>query len=120
MKRRPNVPFAERLALAEALLARGARPAPTHLADQYGAARDEARGLRDRIGLLMPVLEPGREWFHRKHADAPDEVRAYVLAAVSAFIWTRTGAMLIVAACILILAGCGAPLLAQTGKERQG
>ena len=30
---------------------------PAWLADQYGAARDEARGLHDRIGTLLPIFE---------------------------------------------------------------
>src|SRR5690242_5737031 len=82
MTDRRDVPFADRLALARRLVARPARPAPVHLADQYAAARDEARELHDRVGALLPRFHPDRDWFHRAHADAPDEIRAYLLAAV--------------------------------------
>lgn len=41
-------------------------------------------------------------------------VSAILVAFVAAFIWTRTGAVLLVAACVLMLAGCCALWLAQT------
>jgi hypothetical protein len=82
MTRRPPAPFAQRLALARAMIARGA-PAPSgHLADQYAAAKREAKGLHDRVGELLPVCQPGRPWFNRADHDPSDEVRAYLLAAV--------------------------------------
>jgi len=81
-RHRDAAPFQTRRAAARRMIARGTSPAPVHLADQYGAARDEARGLHDRVGALLPILQPDREWFHRAHADPPNEVRAYLLAAV--------------------------------------
>jgi hypothetical protein len=41
-------------------------------------------------------------------------ISAVLLAVLAAFIWTQTGAVLLVAATILMLAGCGALWLAQT------
>jgi hypothetical protein len=41
-------------------------------------------------------------------------ISAVLLAVVAVFIWTRTGAALLVAAALLMLAGCGALWLAQT------
>jgi hypothetical protein len=43
---------------------------------------------------------------------------AVLLAVVAAFIWTRTGATLLVVSALLMLAGCGALWLAQTRGER--
>ena len=46
-------------------------------------------------------------------------ISAVLLAFVSAFIWTRTGAMLLVAAAVLMVAGCVALGLAQMcGADR--
>jgi hypothetical protein len=79
---RPAVPFSERLAIARQKIAAGAPQCSVHQADQYGAARDEAEGLHDRVGALLPVVRPNRPW-HQKRADpAADETRAYLLAAV--------------------------------------
>jgi hypothetical protein len=75
-------PFAARLALARAMLARGAPAAPVHLADQFRAASADTRLLHDRIGVLMPLLEPGRNWRQRMDAEPPDDTRAYLLAAL--------------------------------------
>lgn len=74
--------FSARLAVARRLLARGAKTVPVHLADQLVAAGREAGRIADRVGALMLIFEPSRDWFHRRHADASDEVRAYVLTAV--------------------------------------
>ena len=75
-------PFADRLALARRLVARGAARPPVHLADQLDAAGRDARRLHDHIGAALPILEPGRAWYHRIDAIPSDEVRAYLLAAV--------------------------------------
>ena len=56
---RPPTSFADRLSYARAMLAAGAPQPPSWLADQYGAARDEARGLHDRMGVVLPILQPG-------------------------------------------------------------
>jgi hypothetical protein len=82
MTRRCPASFPDRLRLARELVARGARLQPVHLADQHDAARDEARGLHDRIGELLPAVRPDRPWFYRSQTDAPDEVRSYLLASV--------------------------------------
>ncbi|HZO30068.1 MAG TPA: hypothetical protein VFH48_29200 [Chloroflexota bacterium] len=84
MKRRPlgHHDFATRLTLARMLIARGASPAPIHLANQFAAAGVEARGHHDRIAAVLPVLEPDRHWRQRIDTSPPDDVRAYLLAAV--------------------------------------
>ncbi len=83
MTRHPDVPpFAARLAAAHRMIARGAPPAPVHLADQLGAAGKETQRLADRIGALMPLLEPGRNWRQRQDASPSTAARAYLLAAV--------------------------------------
>lgn len=79
MSRRP---FADRLALARRLIARGASRPPSHLADQLAAANAEARALHDRIGATLPVVAPDRAWYHRTDSEPSDEVRAYLLAYV--------------------------------------
>ena len=76
------VTFADRLAQARALVARGAQPLPGHLADQLGAAGAEAGALHDRIGAALPILDPRRGWRRREEAAPSDETRAYLLAAL--------------------------------------
>jgi hypothetical protein len=80
MKRRHS--FATRLELAHALIARGAAPAPVHLADQLDAAGAEARRQHDRLGAVLPLLEPDRHWRQRIDSSPSDAVRAHLLAAV--------------------------------------
>jgi hypothetical protein len=75
-------PFATRLALARRLIARGASPAPVHLADQLAAAGHEARRQHDCLGAALPLIQPGRNWRQRIDPDPSDDVRAYILAAV--------------------------------------
>jgi hypothetical protein len=75
-------PFSARLALARRLIARGAAPAPVHLADQFDAAGVEARALHDQIGAVLPILQPDRAWHQRVDTTPSDAVRAYILAAV--------------------------------------
>jgi hypothetical protein len=77
----PRASFADRLALARRLIARGAARPPVHLADQLAAAGSDARLLHDCIGAALPILEPGRNWRQRIEADPSDDVRAYILAA---------------------------------------
>ena len=77
----PRSPFADRLALARRLIARGASRPPVHLADQLDAAGSEARALHDHIGAALPILQPDRDSRHRIEADPSDDVRAYILAA---------------------------------------
>src|SRR5215218_9585729 len=79
---RPVAPFAERLRVARKLIAAGASQLPVHLADQYGAARADARGLHDRIGRLLPILEPDGPWHQRLDPPPSGDVRAYLVAAV--------------------------------------
>ena len=69
-------PFATRLRLAHAMIAHGGPPPSTHVRDQLGAAGAEARTLHDRMGLLLPVLEPGRgpglvNWASGLFSDVP-------------------------------------------------
>jgi hypothetical protein len=75
-------PFPTRLALARRLVARGAAPAPVHLADQLAAAGAEARVAHDRLGATLPLIQPGRHWRQRIDPDPSDDVRAYILATV--------------------------------------
>lgn len=74
--------FATRLTLAHALIARGAPAAPVHLADQLLAASADTRVLHDRIGLVMPLLEPGRQWRHLCDPAPSTDTRAHLLAAL--------------------------------------
>src|SRR5215210_5981402 len=64
------------------MVARGATPAPVHLADQFGAAGRAARQLHDRLGAVLPALDPWRHWRHRIDAGVSDDVRAWLLAAM--------------------------------------
>ena len=75
-------PFSDRLALARRLLARGASRPPVHLVDQLEAAGAEARVLHDRLGAVLPILEPGRPWYQQLEVTPSDEVKAHLLAAV--------------------------------------
>src|SRR3954451_20417014 len=75
-------PFTARLAVARTMLARGAPAAAVHLADQFRAASADTRELHDRIGVLMPLLEPGRNWRQRMDSPPSDDTRAYLLAAL--------------------------------------
>lgn len=70
--------FADRLALARRLIARRTAPS-VHLADQLKAAGSEARVLHDRLGDVLPVLEPDRNWRHRTDHDPDDDTRALLL-----------------------------------------
>jgi hypothetical protein len=74
--------FAQRLAAARAMIAGGAADVPGHLADQIRAAGAETRHLHDRMGAVLPLLEPGRNWRPRVDADPSDTTRAYLLAAL--------------------------------------
>jgi hypothetical protein len=75
-------PFADRLALARAKIARGAAPAPVHVADQLVSAGAEAGVAHDRLGAALPLIQPGRNWRQRIDPAPSDDVRAYILAAV--------------------------------------
>lgn len=78
----PRPDFETRLAIARRLLARGAAPVPVHVADQLDAAGREVRMLHDRLGTVLPLLEPHRSWRQRIDPDPSDDVRAHLLAAV--------------------------------------
>jgi hypothetical protein len=75
-------PFEARLALAHRLIAHGLPPTPVHLADQLKAAGRETRQLHDRLGAVLPLLEPERRWRQRMDTDPSEDVRAYLLAAL--------------------------------------
>ena len=75
-------PFAVRLALARALIAREVPPVPVPVADQLGAAGSEAVRLHDRIAAALPILEPHRGWRRLREAAPSDDARAYLLAAL--------------------------------------
>ena len=77
----PRATFPDRLALAHRLIARGAPSPAGHVADQLGAAGRETQQLHDRLGAVLPILEPDRNWRQRIDPDPSDDVRAYVLAA---------------------------------------
>ena len=74
--------FPSRLALARALIAHGASRLPGHLADQLEAAGSEARTLHDRMGAVLPILEPERQWHHRSDSSPSTDTKAFLLAAV--------------------------------------
>src|SRR5215203_6160367 len=82
MSRQQATPFAKRLVLARLLVARGSSTLPPHVADQLSAAGRETRVLHDRLGRVLPVLEPGRNWRQRAEREPSDEIRAYLLAAL--------------------------------------
>ena len=77
-----RISFATRLTLARAMIARGAPPHPVHLADQFRAASAGTRELHDRIGMLMPLLEPLRNWRQRMDSTPSSDTRAFLLAAL--------------------------------------
>ena len=77
-----TAPFANRLAQARALIARGVSPLPVHIADQLGAAGSEAAVLHDRIAAALPILDPHRGWRRLREAVPLDDTRAYLLAAL--------------------------------------
>jgi hypothetical protein len=64
------------------MVVRAMPSAPVHLADQLDAAGRETRQLHDRLGLVLPVLEPERHWRQRADLEPSDDVRAYLLAAL--------------------------------------
>src|SRR4051794_32008961 len=82
MTRRPPASFADRLALARALVARGATRQPVQIEDQLDAAAREARLFHDRLGAILPVIEALKRWQHRSDCEPSDETRAYLLAAL--------------------------------------
>jgi hypothetical protein len=75
-------PFPIRLAAARQMIARGAAGVPGDLADQFAAATGETRQITDRLGDLMPVLQPDRHWRQRVEAQPSDTTRAYLLAGI--------------------------------------
>jgi hypothetical protein len=74
--------FPTRLTLARALIARGGPPAPGHVADQIDAAGAEARVALDRLGVLLPLLAPDRNWREWIDITPSADIRAYLVAAV--------------------------------------
>jgi hypothetical protein len=78
----PRAPFADRLALARKLIARRTSRPPVHVTDQLGAAGREARQVHDRIGGVLPILAPDRDWRQRIDEEPSDGVRAHLAAAV--------------------------------------
>jgi DNA-directed RNA polymerase subunit RPC12/RpoP len=64
------------------MIATGAPNTPVHIADQFAAATGEVREIADRLGTLLPILDPSRTWRQRVDADPSDEVRAHLLAVV--------------------------------------
>ena len=77
----PRASFADRLALAQRLIARRAHPA-VHLVDQLEAAGAEAEVLHDRIGSTAPILQPDRTWRQRIEVAPSDDVKSLILAAI--------------------------------------
>jgi len=77
-----TTPFSTRLALAQRMIAHGPRPLPGHVADQLGAASSDTRQLHDRIGVVMPLLQPDRHWRQRVDAAPASGAWAYLLAAL--------------------------------------
>src|SRR4051812_15836335 len=77
----PGAPFADRLALARRLVARGPSALPTHTVDQLGAAGREVRQIHDHLMSVLPQIEPDRHWRQRMDSEPSDETRAYLLAA---------------------------------------
>jgi hypothetical protein len=82
MSRQPPASFAARLALARRMVARGASPAPVHLADQLASASADARRWHDRLGVVLPAVDPERRWHHRIDGAPSDDTRAFLLAAL--------------------------------------
>jgi hypothetical protein len=82
MTRPRPAPFPERLALARRMIARGTSPAPVHLADQLASASADARRWHDRLGVVLPAVDPARRWYHRTDGAPSDDTRAFLLAAL--------------------------------------
>jgi hypothetical protein len=74
--------FCGRLALAHRMLARGPEAAPAEVADQMTAANGEVRRMADRLGMLLPILSPDRNWHQMMESTPSETVRAYLLAGV--------------------------------------
>jgi len=74
--------FATRVTLARQMIARGVGPLPGHTIDQIQAAGAEVRGIHDRIGAVLPILEPERRWRQRVDAEPSETTRAHLLAAL--------------------------------------
>jgi hypothetical protein len=53
------------------MVAKGTPPAPVHLADELGAASREVRQFHDRLGAVLPILEPERHWHQRGRRALP-------------------------------------------------
>jgi hypothetical protein len=75
------LPFPARLAIAREMLDRPTRTPPTWMVDQLGAAVGGTRTFHERVGALLPVLEPERNW-RPLVTDPTAEVTAYLTAAV--------------------------------------
>jgi hypothetical protein len=82
VSRQPAAPFRDRLALARRMVARGTTSAPVHLADQLAAASTDARRWHDRLGVVLPAVDPARRWYHHTDGAPSDDTRAYLLAAL--------------------------------------
>ena len=82
-----NRDFTTRLAAARQLLAWGdGPPVPVRLDDQFKAASVDAGRLQERIGTVMPLVEPGRNWRQRQEPRPSTDMRAYLIAGLSS--WT--------------------------------
>lgn len=82
MSRHPFAPFPDRLATARRMVARGTSRLAPHVADQLDAATREQHHLHDRLGQVLPMLEPTRNWRQRADRQVDAEVKAYLLAAL--------------------------------------
>jgi hypothetical protein len=82
MNRPPAAPFRDRLALARRMVARGPLGLPTHIADQTQAAGRETKALHDRLGEVLPLVDPGRNWRQRAELEPSDDTRTLLLAAL--------------------------------------
>jgi hypothetical protein len=80
MNTRPDFPT--RLALARAMVASGARPLPVDIADQTRAAGREMHRSYGRLGAVLPLLEPQRNWRQRTDLESRAETRALLLAGL--------------------------------------
>lgn len=82
MTARQPSPFRDRLCLARTMIARRPATAPIHLRDQLAAAGRDVRQLHDRLGAVLPMIEPERHWRQRMDTVPSDETRAVLLAAL--------------------------------------
>lgn len=87
MSRQPRqsatpAPFSARLALARRMVARGPVALAPHVTDQLDAAGRETKRFHDRLGRVLPALEPARNWRQRTDLDPDDDTRALLLAAL--------------------------------------